>query len=86
MEGVSLNYGHEHFRRLDMWTNDELGTLRERVSGEIDEGVTVLSAIGGIMRERGGQQRMFVQEAPGYDDRQGEVELALRRGASENEA
>lgn len=83
MEPLSLNYGQEHFRRLDLWNNDELETLGLRLVSEMQEADVTLLAIGNIFRERAGQQRMFTQEAPGYDDRQGEVEQALRREATE---
>lgn len=83
MEPLSLNYGQEHFRRLDLWNNDELETLGLRLVSEMQEADVALLAIGNIFRERAGQQRMFTQEAPGYDDRQGEVEQALRREATE---
>lgn len=80
MEGISTNYGHEHFRRLDLWNNDELETLSQRIKGEIEEGKMVLSIITRITRERSGQQIMFRQEAPGFDDRLGEVEKVLLSG------
>lgn len=76
MEGISTNYGHEHFRRLDLWNNDELETLGQRIAGEIEEGEMVLSTITRITRERSGQQIMFSQEEPVFDDRLGEVEKA----------
>lgn len=64
MEGISTNYGHEHFRRLDLWNNDELETLGQRIAGEIGEGGVVLSLISRITQERSGQQIMFREDAP----------------------
>jgi len=64
MEGISTNYGHEHFRRLDLWNNDELETLGQRITGEIEEGGVVLSLISRITQERSGQQIMFREDAP----------------------
>lgn len=85
---ISLNYSGEHLKRLDRWDEQSLHTLGDRVRGEIEEGETVLLAISNILNDRTQGTLEFPASSarPGYDDRQGEVEQALRRGADRDEA